>query len=153
MCVIAETDVGQLEQPSPLDVHLLVGVHQNVGYRRVLQQRLQRPQSEHFVQDFVADLLFLERAEQRRLSINQLNHGLAHFAAHTLIVDCGQRLEVDLVHQLPVEREFQLLVFRFEVALLPGRVFEQSLFPGDLLCVLVAVIKCRKHTKSLPLRL
>ena len=98
----------------------------------ILQQRLERPQAEDFVQHFVADLLLFERAEQRRLGVDQLNHRLAHFGAHALVVDGRQRLQVDLVQQLAVERELQFLIFRLQAGLLAARVLEQPLFPGQL---------------------
>ncbi len=84
---VAEGDGGQFEQALALDVDLLVGVDQNVGDAGILQQRLERPEAEDFVQDFVADLLLFERAEQRRLGIDQRDQRLAHFAAHPLVVD------------------------------------------------------------------
>jgi hypothetical protein len=80
------------------------------------QKRLERTESKNFIQDFVADLLFFERAEQRRLGVDQLDHRLAHFAAHALVVDGGQRLQVDLVHQLAVQRELEFLILGLEGA-------------------------------------
>ena len=127
-----KADVGQFEQAAPLHVDLLVGVDQNVGDGGILQQRLQRPQAEHFVQHFVADLLFFERAEQRRLGVDQRDHRLAHFAAHALVVDGGQRFQVDLVHQLAVQGELQLLIFGLQRSLGLAAVLEQALFPTDL---------------------
>ena len=58
--IVAEGDVGQLEQAPAFDVDLLAAVHQDVGDGRVLQQRLERTQAEHFVQHFVADLLLFD---------------------------------------------------------------------------------------------
>ena len=87
----------------------------------------------------VADLLLFERAEQRRLGVDQLNHRLAHFGSHALVVDGGQRFQVDLVHQLAVQRELELLIFGLQVGLLAACVLQQPLFPGDLLVVFVSV--------------
>ena len=113
-CASRKLHVGQLQQALALHVDLLVPVDQDVGDGGILQQRLERPQAEDFVQHLVADLLLFERAEQRRLgSINEIER-LAHFAAHALVVDGGQRLQVDLVQQLAVQRELQLLVFGFQ---------------------------------------
>ena len=94
---------------APLDVDRLVAVHQNVGNSRVLEQGLERPQPEHLVQNLVANLLLLDGAQQRRLALHERDQRLAHFAANPLVVDGGQRLQVDLVEQLAVQREFQLL--------------------------------------------
>ena len=105
---------GQFEQALALDVDLLVAVDQNVGDGRVLQQRLERAQAEDLVQNLFGDLLLFERAEQRRLVVDQRDDRLAHFGAHALVVDGRQRFEVDLVQQLAVKRELQLLVFGLE---------------------------------------
>ena len=112
--VVAERDTGQFEQAFALDVDLLVAVDQDVGDGRVLQQRLERAEAEDFVQNLVGDLLLLERAEQRRLVVDQRDHRLADFRADALIVDRRQRFEVDLVEQLAVKRELQLLVLGLE---------------------------------------
>ncbi len=129
---IAEIYGGQLQQALALDVNLPVGVDQNVGDGGILQQRLERAQAEHLVQHFIADLLFLERAEQRRLGIDERDERLADFAAHALVVDGGERLQVDLVHQLAVQGELQLLILRLERAFGLAAVFQQALLPADL---------------------
>ena len=128
-----ETDRGQFEQTPALHVHLLVPVNENVGDGRVLQQRLERTQAENLVQDLLADLLALKRAQQRLLAVHERDDRLPHFRADALVVDCGQRLQVDLVQQFAVKRELQFLVFRPKRVLVPPRIAEQPLVPGQLL--------------------
>jgi len=100
------------------------------------------------IQYFVADLLLFGRAEQRRFAVNQSQQRLANLAAHLVVIDARQRIQVDLVHQFAVEREFQLLVFRRRRGLRPPRSFEQPLLPGSLLRVLIALIYSGKHNSS-----
>ncbi len=66
------------------------------------------PSPEHLVQHFVADLL-LPRAELNRVGSASISEITAcrTSAADPLVVNRGQRFQVDLVHQLPVERELQ----------------------------------------------
>ena len=78
----------------------------------ILKKGLKRTETEYFVQNFIADLLLFERTEQGRLGIDKLNHRLAHFGANTLVVDGRQGFQVDLVHQLAMQRELELLIFR-----------------------------------------
>jgi hypothetical protein len=133
--IVAERHVGQLEQTLALDVNLFVRVDQNVGDRGVLQQRFERSQAEHFVQHFIADLLLLKRAQQRGLGIDQRDQRLPDFAAHALVVDGRQRLQIDLVDQLAVQGELQFLVFGLESVLgLVAAALEQALLPAHLGC-------------------
>ena len=78
------------------------------------QQRLERPQAEHLVQHLVADLLLLGRGQEVRLVRHHRQHRLPHLAPYAVVVDAGQRVEVDPLQQLAVQREFQLLVFGLE---------------------------------------
>jgi hypothetical protein len=109
---------------------------------------IQRTEAEDFIQHFVANLLFFERAEQRRLRIDQRDQRLPYFAAHPLVVDARERLQVDLVHQLAVQGELELLVFRLQRSFGLAAVLEQALFPADLGRRRFG-FKIRKHRSSL----
>ena len=114
VAVILKRNVGQLQLALSLHVDLFVGVDQDVAHGRVLQQRLERTEAEDLVEHLVADLLALDRTEQRRLFVNQRHQRVPHFRTHLLVFDRGQRFEVDLVEQTPVELELQLLVVGIE---------------------------------------
>ena len=86
--------------------------HQDVRYRRILQQRLQRSQAEYFVQNFLDVPVFLHQAERRLLFLHQLGDGRPDFRAHALARHRRQRLQVDPVQQFAMQRELQFLVFR-----------------------------------------
>jgi hypothetical protein len=49
--VVVEGHLGQFQPAAPLDVHLVERVNQDVGNGRVVQQRLERAEAEHFVLD------------------------------------------------------------------------------------------------------
>src|ERR1019366_1297162 len=55
-------------------------------------------------------------------------HGLPHLGADAVVVDPAQRLQVDAVQQLAVQRELQLLVFGFDGGATRG-VVQQALLP------------------------
>jgi hypothetical protein len=55
-----------------LDEHVLVGVDEDVADRRIAQQRLQRPQAEHVVEDLDEQGFALTEAERRPLLREQL---------------------------------------------------------------------------------
>ena len=58
-------DVGPLELAAPLDVDVLRRVDQDVGDRRVGEERLERPEAEQLVADFFDETLALVRRERR----------------------------------------------------------------------------------------
>ena len=86
--------------------------HQNVGDGGILQQRLERAETEDLVENFFDDAVLFHQAERRLLFFHQLGDGGADFRAHPLAGHRGERFQVDAVQQLAVERELQLLVFR-----------------------------------------
>ncbi len=60
---IFKNDFGKFEDAASLDVNLIVSVHQNVGDRLILQERLEGSEAEHFVQHLAADSLPFRAAE------------------------------------------------------------------------------------------
>jgi hypothetical protein len=117
--VIPKTNIGQLEQAVAFYVDLLIAVDQNVGDGWVLQQRLERPQAKYLVEDLFGDLLAFERAKQRLFAVDEGDDGLPHLATNPLVVNGGERLEIDLLQQLAVQRELQLLVLGAQGVLVP----------------------------------
>ena len=51
MLIVLKGGRALLELAGALDVHLLVGIHENVADRLVAQQRLERPEAEDFIDD------------------------------------------------------------------------------------------------------
>jgi len=79
-----------------------------------------------------ANLLLLDRAEQRRLAVEQTNQRLPDFAADSLIVNRSECFEVDLVDQLPVKRELEFLILRLERRFAPRRALQEPMLPAQL---------------------
>ena len=63
--VVVEAHLGQLELAAALDVDLLRAVHEDVGYRRIGEQRLERAEAHHLVLDPARHELPLREAERR----------------------------------------------------------------------------------------
>ncbi len=113
---VVEAHVGQLQKSLALHVDLLVAVHQDVGDGAVLEQRLERSQPEDLVQHLGGDPLLLGGGQQVRLFVHHGQHRLPHFGADAVVVDARQRLQIDALQQLAVQREFQLLVLGVDLA-------------------------------------
>ena len=83
-----------------LDEHVLVGVHQNVADRRIRQQRLQRPQPKHFVQDFRRKPLSFLQVHRRHFTDDKRFQNLRHFTPYVFAVYVRQPVQVHLRNQL-----------------------------------------------------
>src|SRR3546814_8921358 len=79
-----------MELSAALDEDVAVAVHQDVGDRRVLQQRLDRPEAQQLVEDVIDELRLLLAVQRLVLSDQQLAHHLADLAA-----ELGRRHLVD----------------------------------------------------------
>ena len=71
MLFVLEPHRARLERAVALDEHLVVAVDQDVGDRGVLEQRLERPEAEQFV-EHVADQLLALGMVERMLLLGQL---------------------------------------------------------------------------------
>jgi hypothetical protein len=63
--LVLEHDAGLFQHAATLDIDPFVRINQDVVYGGVLEQRLQGPQSEYFVQHFPRQALPLACAERR----------------------------------------------------------------------------------------
>ena len=96
-----------------LDVDLIVAVDEDVGDRRVAQERLERPETEQLVDDVGDQRFALEQAERRRLRL-LLEHAddqAADFGLRVLAPHARQPLEVQPVQQVLVNLGLDFLVF------------------------------------------
>ncbi len=62
------------------------------------------------------------------LLLHHGQHGLPHFVVDTVVIDAGERFQVDALQQFAVQRELQLLVFGLD-GLAAGGVAQQALRP------------------------
>ena len=102
--VVAELNVGGFEKTLALDVHLLKGVDQNIGNRGIGEKRLERAQSENFIENFLGKTLALLQIHRRGFADDQFfeNHG--NFAAHIFAAHVGNAIQVDLLDQAAMDR-------------------------------------------------
>ena len=112
VAIVFEAHQRLLQDAVALNVNGFVVVDQNIGDRWILQERLQRTESEDLVENFLDDPVLFDQAERRLLFLHQLRYRGADFRAHPLPGHRGQSLEIDPVQQLAVQRELELLVFR-----------------------------------------
>src|SRR5580704_9311173 len=104
MDVVAELDGGHLQNTFALDVDSLVSVDENIRHRRIGQKRLERSQSEDFIEDFLGQALALLQVHGRGFADDQGFQNLGHLAAYILTIDLGQTVEIQLLNELPVNR-------------------------------------------------
>jgi hypothetical protein len=112
--IVPEHRVGRFETPVPLDVDLVRPVDEDVGHRRVAQQRLERPEAEQLV-DHVTDqalaLLLAERGGQR-LAVEQPGDQAPDLGLGVRAVRARQPVQVDPVQQFLVDPALHGLVPR-----------------------------------------
>ena len=101
-----------LELAVALDEHVLVGVDQDVADRRVAQQRLQRAEPEHVIEQLDEERFALAEAERRSLLGEQLGEQRANLAFGARAVRLRERLEVEAVEQLAVHARLEIEVLR-----------------------------------------
>ncbi len=106
------TIVGGLEPAVPLDVDLVVPVHEDVGDVRVAQQRLERAEAEQLVQDVDDQALALDEAERGRPRFlpDHLDDQVADLGLGLLARQSVQPLEVQAVEQLLMDAGLQFLI-------------------------------------------
>src|SRR5262249_37280281 len=75
---------GAVQFAAALHVYQTRGGHQNIGDRRILQQRLERPQAEYLIENFLDNAVLLHQAERRLLFFDQLGHCGPNLGAHAL---------------------------------------------------------------------
>ena len=81
MRLVLEAHAGRLEHAAALDVDAFVAVDQDVVDGRVLEQRLERPEPGHLVEDFGDEVVELLRVEREPLDQDVLRRRAAGCAA------------------------------------------------------------------------
>jgi hypothetical protein len=107
--VVAEAHVRHLDPPAALDVNLVETVHQDVADAQVLQQRLERPETERLVHHLVHEAFLVVGVEQALLVLAQLADDLADLLSDGLGGEHLEVLEVQPLDELLVDADFELL--------------------------------------------
>ena len=100
--------VTRSRTPLALDEHVAIRVDQNVADRRIAQQRLERTETEHVVEDLGEQRFPLRQAERRRFLRQQLREQRADFAFRFGTLDMRERFEVQSTEQLAMDAGAQL---------------------------------------------
>ena len=81
---------------------MLVGVHQNIGHGRIVQQRFKRTKSENLVQNFLRQPLPLLQIHGSGFANDQRFQNLADFAAHFFPPDFVEPVQIQFLNQSAV---------------------------------------------------
>ena len=106
--LVLEPDRRRLQHAVSLDEHAVVPVDQDVGDRRVLEQGLDRPQAEQFVEHVVDQLLALGMVERVALLVEFLENDVADLFLDLLARHVFERRQVDEAEQALVKLDLQL---------------------------------------------
>ncbi len=108
--VVLEADFSFFEHAGALDVDFFGSVDQDVVDRRVLQQRLERAEGEHFVEDGARELLsLLWREWNFDLGDDLLDDGES-LPAGWFVVRCRDFFQIEAVQQIAMEADLEFLI-------------------------------------------
>ena len=112
--IVLEDERGWLELPLAFDVHLIVPVDQDVRYRGVAEQRLERAKAEELVEHVGHERFALRHAERSggRLRVQEGGNEAADLGLRLLTADAVQPVEVQPVEQGAVQALLGLLIVR-----------------------------------------
>src|SRR5262249_18551109 len=96
--LILKPDVGLNDSAAALDVNIVKAVNHNVADGRIFQQRFQRAESKHLVENFLDDLLAFDHGHRQRFVQNQPFYDGCNLTSHRLFVQPfelirGQRVQ------------------------------------------------------------
>ncbi len=107
--LVLEDDVGLLDHAAPFHVDRLVGVHQDVADRGIVQQRLQGAEAEYLVQNVLCQPVAVQSAQRGALLANQLqNHAKQALPPANLVGLHGRQFfKVHATDQFVMHRSLQ----------------------------------------------
>src|SRR5262245_53359100 len=116
MAVVLKRRFDPLQLAAAFDEHLLGRIDQDVADARVAEQRLERTQAEHVVQNFAKERLALRKTERRRFFAQELQEQRANLAFGTAPIRLRQRFEIEPIQQLAMNSRSQLEVLLTRLA-------------------------------------
>ena len=99
MRLVLEAHAAGLQQAAALHIDAFVAVDQDIGDAAVLEQRLERPQAGHLVEDLGDEVVELLLIERQPLDQDVLRDELLDVRAHLVFRQLLQRREIDLLDQ------------------------------------------------------
>src|SRR5262247_1058785 len=103
MRAVPEDDVRALEAAPTLDVHVAWAVHENIGDRPILHQRLDRSETERLVRDLDDESIAVLATKRRGFRLEQALHDTMDLRLHGVgwnEIELGQ---VESLDQLSVD--------------------------------------------------
>ena len=79
--------------------------HQDVGDGGIAEQRLQRPEAEDFVENFLNDPFFLSQTERGAFLIDEARNRNTDLGTGTFTSEGGERLQIDALQKLAVDAQ------------------------------------------------
>ncbi len=110
MLVIAEDDLRLLDFSVLLDINVFRSVDHDVADLVVLQEQLERPESERLVEDLVDQTLPLVAIQERVLGVAELLDQAPDFVAQRLGIDLADPLNIEAIDQSHVDVTLEHLV-------------------------------------------
>ena len=108
MFVVLELNGRALQHTAAFNVNLVVVVHQDIGDRRILQQRLQRAKTEHLIEDFLDDPIPFRQRHRNVFLQQQFFDRAPDLAAQPFFADQPQRIAVQRLKEFAVNLGFQI---------------------------------------------
>ena len=99
MLLVLEAHAAGLQQAAALHIDAFMTVDQNIGDGLVLEQRLERTETRHLVEDLGDEVVELLLIERQPLDQDVLRHQLLDMRPHLVFRQLLQRREVDLLDQ------------------------------------------------------
>ena len=85
---------------------MLVGIDQDVRNRGIGQQRFQRAESEHLVENFLRQALPFLQVHRCGFADDERLEDMADLTPNLFSINLGQPIEIQFLNQLPMDRGF-----------------------------------------------
>jgi hypothetical protein len=103
MLLVLEAHRQRLENAAALDIDAFMAVDQDIADGRVFQQRLERPEARHLVENFGDEFGQFLGVERQPLDQYVFRNQLRDVAAHFIFRQFFQCREIDFIDQLAVQ--------------------------------------------------
>ena len=107
MALVLESRGRLFEPAHALDIDLLVRVDQDVGHGRVLEERLERSQAQHFVEHLIDELVILDGVQRDTVLGQDRADERRELAAQFVARDLVENAQIEQREQLFVQIHFE----------------------------------------------
>src|SRR5438874_2049585 len=110
MPIVLECGVDAFEDAAPLDKHVLMRVDEDVADRRIAQQRLERAEAEHVVNQLAEQRVAFGHADWHAAFVQQIGDERPDLVFGARAIGLRQRFEIQPVEELPVDDRLEVKV-------------------------------------------